>query len=147
MLLKATGTTVLSATLAGCANSQSKPDKTPADKTVTVGANGSVKFAPENLTITTGTTVAWEWKSANHNIVVNKQPDDANWKGTPGGKGKTYNSGYRYTHTFDVAGKYHYYCSPHRSLGMVGSVTVKQGSGNGGTKNGDGKTTTTKNGN
>ncbi len=139
MLLKATGTAVVSATLAGCSgNDSSKSDEKPADKTVTVGANGSYKFDPEHLTITTGTTVAWEWKSNLHNIVVDKQPDGANWKGTPGGRGKTYNKGYRYTYTFDVAGKYHYYCNPHRSIGMVGTVTVKEGSGNGAANNSSG---------
>ncbi|WP_082837727.1 plastocyanin/azurin family copper-binding protein [Haladaptatus sp. R4] len=147
MLLKATGTTVVSATLAGCSSSQPEPDETPADTTVIVGANGNYRFDPENLTITAGTTVAWEWKSNRHNIVVNKQPKDANWEGTPGGKGKLYHDGYRYTHSFDVPGYYHYYCNPHRSIGMVGSVTVKESSKNGGTKTnetdgGSGKTTT-----
>ncbi|MFB6253632.1 MAG: plastocyanin/azurin family copper-binding protein, partial [Halobacteriaceae archaeon] len=94
--------------------------------TVEVGPNGSNKFVPEQVYITPGTTVKWVWKSAGHNIVVGSQPDAANWQGTPGGPGKLYNPPYTYTHTFEVKGKYHYWCQPHKALGMVGDVIVNE---------------------
>ena len=30
-----------------------------------------------------------------------------------------------WTHTFDVAGNYTYYCIPHEAMGMIGHVVVK----------------------
>lgn len=133
-MLKATGATLVGVSLGGClANGQggSNSDDSPADVTVTVGAGGGLKFDPENVEITTGTTVAWEWKGDNHNIVVENQPADANWNGTPGPVTEIYNQGYRYTYTFDVPGTYDYYCNPHRAAGMVGCVTVTKGKGDG----------------
>jgi plastocyanin len=32
--------------------------------------------------------------------------------------------GQTYSHTFDVAGQYSYFCIPHEALGMVGKITV-----------------------
>lgn len=52
-------------------------------------------------------------------------PEDSTWSGTPGGDGTTYDTGYVYEYTFEVAGEYEYYCAPHRSLGMTGSFTVE----------------------
>lgn len=97
--------------------------------TVEVGPGGNYKFSPgtsEPLYITPGTTVKWIWKSDNHNIVVGSQPDGTDWKGTPGGKSKTYDSGYTYTHTFETKGEYHYWCQPHKALGMVGDIVVNE---------------------
>jgi plastocyanin len=96
-------------------------------RTVEVGPGGRYVFVPgtdEPLEITTGTTVEWVWRSDLHNVVVDSQPADASWEGTPGGAGKTYNTGYTYTHTFEIPGEYHYWCEPHRSLGMDADVVV-----------------------
>ncbi|MFH5799980.1 plastocyanin/azurin family copper-binding protein [Haladaptatus sp. CMAA 1911] len=141
-MLKATGLTLVGASLGGClAGGQggSSSDDSPADVTVAVGTGGGLKFDPENVEVTAGTTVAWEWKGNNHNIVVEDQPADADWNGTPGPATEIYNQGYRYTYTFDVPGTYDYYCNPHRAAGMVGCVTVTKGTE--GKGNGESETT------
>jgi plastocyanin len=93
-------------------------------QTVQVGPGGDLIFDPDSLTITPGTALEWVWDSDNHNIFVENQPDGGNWDGTPGGQSKLYNTGYTYSHTFDTNGEYEYYCVPHRSAGMTGTVTV-----------------------
>lgn len=93
-------------------------------ETVTVGPGGSLVFEPEELTIEAGTTVNWVWDSDNHNVVVESQPEDATWTGTEDAPTATYDTGHEYSHTFDTLGTYDYFCEPHRSAGMVGSIEV-----------------------
>lgn len=93
--------------------------------TVSVGANGRTRFDPESFVLEQGGTVTWKWASGGHNIVVASQPDGADWSGTPGGSSTTYDQGYSYEESFDVAGEYEYYCQPHRNFGMTGSFTVE----------------------
>ncbi|MFB6173939.1 MAG: plastocyanin/azurin family copper-binding protein [Halobacteriales archaeon] len=96
---------------------------------VEVAPDGEFIFEPgtnEALTIPVGTTVEFVWKSGGHNIVVGSQPADANWTGTPGGQSQVYDKGYRYEHTFEVAGKYHYWCQPHKSIGMAADIVVNK---------------------
>ena len=91
-------------------------------KTVTVGPGGSLVFDPETIEVTPGTTVEFVWESDNHNIVVDSQPDGADWQGTEGDASVTYDTGHTYTHTFETLGTYEYACEPHRTAGMLGSV-------------------------
>jgi plastocyanin len=93
-----------------------------ADAVVEVGPDASFVFEPSDLDVAVGATVRWEWRSGGHNIVVDSQPDGADWSGTAGED--TYDEGHTHTHTFDTAGTYEYYCDPHRALDMVGTVTV-----------------------
>jgi plastocyanin len=95
-----------------------------ASKTVTVGPGGSLVFEPEDLTVEVGTTVNFVWDSDNHNIVVDSQPEGANWEGTEGGASTTYDTGHEYSFTFETTGTYEYACEPHRSAGMLGTVEV-----------------------
>jgi len=91
---------------------------------VIVGPGGSLVFEPADLTITPGTTVNFVWDSNTHNIVVENQPEGANWSGTEGGANTTYDTGHEYSHTFETLGTYDYFCQPHKSAGMVASVEV-----------------------
>jgi len=90
--------------------------------------------ATENpLYVTPGTTVRFVWETDNHNIVVDGQPEGASWEGHE----PIENSGFEYEHTFETEGEYEFYCNPHESLGMVGTIVVNQsgeapGSGGGG---------------
>ena len=93
-------------------------------KTVTVGPGGSLVFEPETIQVTPGMTIEWTWDSDNHNIVVDSQPDGANWEGTEGDATVTYDTGHTYSHTFETLGTYEYACEPHRTAGMLGSVEV-----------------------
>ncbi len=102
------------------------PTPEPADQTVDVAADGSFSFSPESFTISAGETVEWVWSSSNHNVTPNSTPDGSDWSGSPGAPDELYNQGYTYRHTFDVPGEYTYYCNPHRSSGMTGSLTVTE---------------------
>ncbi len=106
-------------------------------ETVTVGPGGSLVFSPgtdEPLRIAPGTTVEFVWESDNHNIVVDSQPEDAGWEGHE----PLEDTGFTYEHTFETLGTYEYYCEPHRSAGMVGTIEVVEnpdaGGGGGGRK-------------
>ncbi len=138
-MLQATGAVLAGASLSGCLagglvgsnDGRTAGDRTKADATVKVGSGGNLSFEPEALTVHPGQTVAWEWRSNNHNIVVEDQPGGADWKGTPGSSSEIYNDGYRYTHTFETVGEYEYFCQPHEAAGMTGSVTVSPEGANG----------------
>ncbi|MFC6732216.1 MULTISPECIES: plastocyanin/azurin family copper-binding protein [unclassified Haladaptatus] len=94
-------------------------------KTVTVGPGGDLVFTPgtdEPLYASPGTTVTFVWESDNHNIVVDSQPDGANW----GGHEPLENSGFEYEHTFETTGTYAYHCQPHQASGMVGEIIVNE---------------------
>ncbi|WP_135826665.1 plastocyanin/azurin family copper-binding protein [Halorussus ruber] len=110
-------------------------------KEVIVGPGGSLVFEPAELTIAPGTTVKFVWESDNHNVVPESQPDGADWQGTEGAPSKTYNTGYEYSHTFETTGTYEYFCQPHKTAGMVGTITVQEGGastgGGGGAKEAD----------
>jgi plastocyanin len=102
---------------------------------VLVGEGGALVYGPADLTIANGTTVNFVWEGDQHNIVVDSQPDDAEWEGTPGSDSETYDTGYEYSHTFTVNGDYEYYCQPHIAAGMEASITVQdsvepEGAGN-----------------
>jgi plastocyanin len=98
---------------------------------VTVAPGGDLAFEPSDLEITPGTTVNFVWDGDNHNIVPDGIPEDAEWEGTEGGGGTTYNTGHEYSHTFEVEGDYDYYCAPHLSAGMEGAITVSADAGGG----------------
>ena len=91
---------------------------------VVVGPGGSLVFESAELQMLQGTTVNFVWDSDGHNIVVESQPDDANWEGTEGGSGELYDTGHEYSHTFETLGTYEYVCAPHASAGMAGTIEV-----------------------
>jgi plastocyanin len=81
-----------------------------------------------------GGTVRWEWASSIHSVVsgtvgVNGvgmpdglfcSPNNTNCLNPP-----LSNAGDVYEHTFNQAGTFPYFCSPHASSGMVGMVIVQ----------------------
>jgi halocyanin-like protein len=107
-------------------------DETGKDEvTVEVGSEangGSFGFGPAAVRVSPGTTVTFEWLSNTHNIVVQDQPDGADWSGDEA----INNEGYTYSFTFETEGVYKYYCRPHLSMGMKGAVVVGGGGGGGG---------------
>jgi plastocyanin len=89
--------------------------------TVKMGAdNGMLAFDPATVTVKPGDTVKWvNNKLPPHNImfegdVANKSHDQL-----------MFSPGEAYEVTFDNAGTYSYYCSPHRGAGMAGKVVVE----------------------
>lgn len=91
---------------------------------VVVGPDASFRFEPDTVEIAIGETVRWLWDSQGHNVRPGDVPSESDWSGTPGDDSDTYKSGYVYTHAFEVAGEYGYYCAPHRTSGMTGTVVV-----------------------
>jgi len=87
---------------------------------VQVGPNGNFQFTPSSVTIQVGDTVQWNWGSNNHSTT----------SGTPGNPDGLWNSGIlnngaTFSQTFNTAGTFSYFCSPHGSCcGMVGTVIV-----------------------
>lgn len=101
--------------------------------TVMAGPDGRLVFEPEQIDVSIGDTVVWEFKSAGHN--VSAIPKD-NEKVSVPGRAKPFASyesgdlyavvpeGKTYEHTFETSGKYTYVCIPHAASGMIGTVTV-----------------------
>ena len=107
--------------------------------TIEVGAGSSgLAFGPTEVWIDSGTEVTFEWVSNGHNVVVENQPEGANWGGSEGGAAELYSEGHTFSFTFETGGIYHYYCSPHEQSGMLGAIAVgsdvpTQGGGGGAT--------------
>ena len=74
-------------------------------------------FEPANITIEPGTTVTWVQSGNNPHTTTSY---DGLWDSgmIEGGSGGTF------SFTFEEPGTYDYFCIPHESLGMIGSVTV-----------------------
>jgi plastocyanin len=128
-LLQTSGAALAELSAAGClgdtdADAGAEPEFD--GPVVLVGPNAKNVFTPgttDPLTIDAGTRVQWNWRSANHNIRVDEQPDAADWAGTAGDG--VYHTGHSHEHTFEVPGEYHYVCVPHEGLGMVADLVVE----------------------
>lgn len=95
---------------------------------VSVALGGTLSFLPDVVTINVGDTIRWTFAEVGHNVVsgtsciANNQfcwPNDtdcANAQSAPVGA--------VYTHTFNQAGTFNYFCSPHCFNKMVGIVNV-----------------------
>jgi plastocyanin len=77
-------------------------------------------FRPENIEVTAGTEVVWTNKGRNQHNVLHVDGDD--W----GVEVEDFLPGASYSHTFDEAGVYRYYCSIHGTTdaGMIGTIVV-----------------------
>ena len=78
---------------------------------------GDLRFVPANVEIAVGTTVTWENES---NLFHTITPDGhEEWeRQTMSSTGETFE------HTFNTAGTFDYFCEPHQSDGMLGTITV-----------------------
>ena len=74
-------------------------------------------FDQANITVEPGTTVTWIQSGNNPHTTTSY---DGLWDSgmIEGGSGGTF------SYTFEEPGRYDYFCIPHESLGMIGSVTV-----------------------
>ena len=82
------------------------------------------RFSPANATISAGDSVTWSWDGNNSHTVTHGTsptvpPDNEKLFDTPLQSSGTF--GYR----FDTAGSYPYFCRPHFSMGMKGTITVQ----------------------
>jgi plastocyanin len=124
------GNQVATATVQGATNSPltysatAESDEPPPPPTgVTVDVQANLTFSPETVTIAPGESVTWEWAEevGRHNVV----PDNGN---EPAPSGVLRDGPFTYTHTFNTAGTYRYYCGAHGGpggVGMSGTVVVQ----------------------
>ncbi|MFC6976767.1 plastocyanin/azurin family copper-binding protein [Halomicroarcula sp. GCM10025709] len=124
--------------------------------THTVEMTDGLVFDPDDLTIEPGDTVVWENVGAiGHSVTAYEAeiPEEATYfaSGDFDSEDAARNSyragdpesgditeGMTYEHTFEVAGSYDYFCIPHESAGMVGTIQVGGDGGNGGGDGGNG---------
>ena len=114
------------AAVAGAAGAGAGTAAGQTTKEVVVGPGGNLVYEPATVYVAPGDTVSFVWESDNHNIVVEDQPEGADWEGTEGDANTLYNTGHEYEFTFETLGTYSYFCQPHRSAGMVGEVIVTE---------------------
>ncbi len=130
-----------SVTLAGCSsvlNMGSESRSMGGDYDI---GTSSMDFHPDTFTATVGETVVWKNTGMRQHTVTpyeNRIPDGAEYFASGGfdsedaarngwnhGNGGIL-QGRTFKHTFTVPGKYDYFCVPHESRGMVGTIVVKE---------------------
>nr|ABI14385.1 chloroplast plastocyanin [Karlodinium veneficum] len=101
------------------------PALVSAGATVKMGTDsGALAFEPKDITVCAGDTVTWTMnKNGPHNVLFSEAPDgfetdDESMEGYLSEVGSTWSK------KLDIAGTYNYLCQPHKSGGMVGSITV-----------------------
>lgn len=101
----------------------------------------TVAFAPKELSVSVGDTVAWKHVGGEaHSVTAYEDeiPEEASYwasggfenesaarEGWENGKGAV-QSGQSYVHTFETAGEHGYFCIPHEAASMVGTVVVEE---------------------
>jgi plastocyanin len=132
--LASTGVAAVAA-VAGCGGGGDGGDGGGDGNTVIAGPGGDLVFDPEEITVSTGETVTWEFDSPNHNVVAWPDmhdevdiPEGADGFGSmeQGGDAfETVPEGETYSHTFETTGEFTYVCVPHAGSGMIGTVVVE----------------------
>lgn len=90
--------------------------------------DGSYHFDPHVTRVEVGGTVTFHNESGSHSATA-YHPDNDQPQLVPDGAASwdsevLSEEGATFEHTFETEGVYHYYCSPHETAGMIGSVIV-----------------------
>jgi plastocyanin len=97
-------------------------------KMVKMGSdNGQLVFVPDELKICKGDTVTWVInKGGPHNVVFDEEaiPSGVSAESISMDE-QLGDEGEKFSRKFDVAGKYSYYCEPHRGAGMNADLIVE----------------------
>ena len=145
--MAATGSLVVGASLAGCTDGGGNGNGgTPtdgnggSDGNTTVEMTDDLTYDPKDVTVSSGTTVVWKnVGTVGHSVTAyeEKIPDGAEYFASGGfdsmqaarsnypSQGEV-QGGETYEHTFETAGTYEYFCIPHETAGMKGTVTVEE---------------------
>lgn len=121
---EATTTTKTTTTKTTTTETTTTTATTPEEQEVLVGPNGKYRYSPgteEPARVKAGTTVRFVWDSGGHNVHVDQKPDGSDWTGHEDREP----AGFEHTHTFETTGEYRYWCTPHKSLGMIGTLIVE----------------------
>lgn len=113
-----------------------------AQETTTIDMTDNLVFDPEEIQISPGTTVTWEnVGSIGHSVTAYEDeiPDDAEYFASGGFDSESaarnaypegdVAGGETYEYTFETEGEYGYFCIPHESAGMIGTVIIGEGGG------------------
>ncbi len=115
------------------ASTGSTAGSTPASASnpTTITMTNDNKFSPSTLTVAKGATVTFD----NSSTMVHSATDDPSKAvnkadaqlpdGAQPWDSGLIQPGQKWTHTFDVAGTYKFFCVPHETLGMLGTITVQ----------------------
>jgi plastocyanin len=96
---------------------------------VLVGPSGDHSFLPATAIVPVGTTIQWFWESPGHSVASGAggvsdglfcSPNNSNCANTP-----VSDIGTIYEVTFTTPGTYPYFCAPHYSVGMKGTIVVQ----------------------
>ncbi|HEX5504148.1 MAG TPA: plastocyanin/azurin family copper-binding protein [Thermomicrobiales bacterium] len=99
-------------------------------KATTIQMSTGSMYSPAKVTVAKGTAVTWvNADTTTHTATddpskASKKEDAALPSGAQPWDSGNLDPGGRWSHTFDVAGDYTYFCIPHESEGMVGHITV-----------------------
>lgn len=121
------------------ATEESTPSPGEEDEAPEVELTNELLFVPDQLTIAAGDTVLWRnVGSVGHSVTAYEDeiPMEAEYFASGGhdteeAARSTYPDGEvaggeTYERTFEVAGTYEYFCIPHETAGMVGTVEVQE---------------------
>ncbi|MBA3647309.1 MAG: T9SS type A sorting domain-containing protein [Chitinophagales bacterium] len=78
-----------------------------------------IVFTPANVTVNVGDTIKWTWVEGSHTTTSSVVPTGAAAWDSPINSTVT-----TFLYPVKVEGAYHYVCTPHASLGMVGQFTA-----------------------
>jgi len=97
-------------------------------KTVKLGSDsGQLVFVPDEIKICKGDSVTWvNNKGGPHNVVFDEEAVPSGVDASKISQEEQMgDEGDKFTMKFDVAGKYAYYCEPHRGAGMNAELIVE----------------------
>lgn len=91
----------------------------------TINLTSQLTFDPAEVTINVGDTITWQYTGGSpHTITPGSGPGDDNphneWE-----RQEMDQIGQTFEHTFNNAGTFDYYCEPHFSDGMTGTIVVE----------------------
>jgi plastocyanin len=118
------------ATAASSGSSSGSCTAATAQSAVTVDAGDDLKFSPASVCLKVGGTITWKNTGDISHSITDDAADAAVASDAllpPGAKSWNHDplaGGASWSLKFTVAGKYKYFCIPHETLGMLGSITV-----------------------
>ena len=92
---------------------------------VLLGANNKLIFSPSTVTVQAGETVTWtRGDSGPHDVVFDTGPEGVDLDALSH-RAYIKKKGEAVSSTFTTPGTYSYYCAPHKSIGMKGTIIVE----------------------
>ena len=110
---------IVLAGISGCRSQSSGPygtDGTPSNIPPNTVVMGAMSFTPSSMTVARGTAITWR---NDDNSVHTSTSDSTGWDTGDMTRGAIK------TITFSTPGTFRYHCTYHRSMGMVGTITVQ----------------------